>query len=283
VASAPIDDWPAVRGTIFYKMSGSGNDFVVLDGRFTDGSRWPAEQVRAVCDRRTGVGADGLVILTPATAESVRMAYWNADGSPGALCGNAALCSGRLAVALELVAPGEFCLLTDAGVVRVRAAGEGDTAEIKVPDLQLPVEHSAVPPLTGERWHSLGRVGVPHLVIGVSRIEEVDVPSRGRQLRSHPSLGAEGANANFVAVEDGSFRIRTYERGVEAETLACGTGTVAAALALVARGEAQLPITFRSRGGLELTVRGVVEGTRASEVWLRGQGRLVYRGVWEDR
>ena len=283
MASASVDDWPAVRGTIFYKMSGSGNDFVVLDGRFTDASRWPAEHVRSVCDRRTGVGADGLVILTAATADSVRMAYWNADGSPGALCGNAALCSGRLAVALELVAPGEFCLLTDAGVVQVRAAGEGDTAEIRVPDLDLPVEHTAVPPLASERWHSLGRVGVPHLVVGVSRIEEVDVISRGRLLRSHPSLGVEGANANFVASEDGSWRIRTYERGVEAETLACGTGTVAAALALVARREAQLPVTFRSRGGLELTVRGILEGTRASEVWLRGQGKLVFRGVWEDR
>ena len=83
-----------MRGTLVYKMSGSGNDFVVLDGRFTDAARWPAAQVRAICDRRSGVGADGFVILTPATTDSVQMAYWNADGSRGALCGNAALCSG---------------------------------------------------------------------------------------------------------------------------------------------------------------------------------------------
>ena len=80
-----------MRGTLFYKMSGSGNDFVVLDGRFTEPARWSPAQIRAMCDRRSGVGADGFVILTPATPDSVRMAYWNADGSHGALCGNAAL------------------------------------------------------------------------------------------------------------------------------------------------------------------------------------------------
>jgi diaminopimelate epimerase len=263
-------------------MSGSGNDFVVLDGRFTDVIHWPAARVRAICDRRTGVGADGLVILTPATADSVHMVYWNADGSHGALCGNAALCGGRLAVALELVPPGEFCLLTDAGVVRVRAAATEDMAEINLPDMDLPREHGDIPALAGERWLSLGAVGVPHLVIRVDDVEAVDVVGRGRLLRSHMSVGPEGANVNFVAPAGGSWLIRTYERGVEGETLACGTGTVAAALALAARGEVRLPLTFRSRGGPELTVWAQTEGSRATGVWLGGQGRLVFRGVWED-
>jgi diaminopimelate epimerase len=271
-----------VRGTLFYKMSGSGNDFVVLDGRFTDATSWPAAQVRAICDRRNGVGADGLVILTPATGDSVRMAYWNADGSHGALCGNAALCSGRLAVALELVPPGEFCLLTDAGVVRVKAAATGDGAEINLPDVDLPREHAGIPAGNGERWVALGTVGVPHLVIRVDDIEAVDVAGRGRRLRSHGSVGPEGANVNFVAPGERSWLIRTYERGIEGETLACGTGTVAAALALASRGEARLPLSFRSRGGPELTVRAEPDGLRATGVWLGGQGRLVFRGVWED-
>ena len=262
-------------------MSGSGNDFVMLDGRFTDPSQWPADQVRAICDRRSGVGADGLVILTPATPDSVRMAYWNSDGSHGALCGNAALCTGRLAVALELVPPGEFCLLTDAGVVRVRSAGLGDGAEINLPDTDLPREHGGVPTDRGERWLSFGTVGVPHLVVRVDDIEAVDVLARGRTLRSHPSVGQAGSNVNFVAPQDGSWLIRTYERGVEGETLACGTGTVAAALALAVRQEAQLPLRFQSRGGPELLVRGQVNKSRAADVWLGGQGRLVFRGVWE--
>lgn len=270
-----------MRGTLVYKMSGSGNDFVVLDGRFTDASRWPAAQVRAICDRRSGVGADGFVILTPATPDSVRMAYWNADGSHGALCGNAALCCGRLAVALEFVPPGEFCLLTDAGVVRVRAAATEDGAEINLPDVDLPHEHGGIAAVAGERWLSMGSVGVPHLVIRVDNIEAVDVAGRGRVLRSHGSVGPEGANVNFVAPTEGSWLIRTYERGVEGETLACGTGTVAAALALASRGEAQLPLSFRSRGGPELSVRAEMAGPRATGVWLGGQGRLVFRGVWE--
>jgi diaminopimelate epimerase len=107
------------------------------------------------------------------------------------------------------------------------------------------------------------------------------VAGRGRLLRSHGSVGPEGANVNFVAPSEGSWLIRTYERGVEGETLACGTGTVAAALALASHGEARLPLSFRSRGGLELSVRAELAGARATGVWLGGQGRLVFRGVWE--
>jgi diaminopimelate epimerase len=272
-----------VRGTVFYKMSGSGNDFVVLDGRSTQPDRWPAERIRAVCDRRSGVGADGLVILTPAAPASVRMAYWNADGSHGALCGNAALCSSRLAVALELVEPGEFCLLTDSGVVWVTSPGPGEVAQVNLPDVELPREQRNVAAGRREHWACFGAVGVPHLVLRVADVNTVDVADRGRLLRSHSALGPEGANVNFVSPsETATWLIRTYERGVEGETLACGTGTVAAALALVAKGEATLPLRFRSRGGPELTVKADVTGARASNVWLGGEGRLVFRGVWED-
>jgi diaminopimelate epimerase len=281
VASAAIDDGSHLRGTLFYKMSGSGNDFVMLDGRFTDPSCWPAAQVRSVCDRRNGIGADGLVILTPVPTEGIRMAYWNADGSVGALCGNAALCSGRLAAILELVSSEEFRLLTDAGVVRVRAAAARDTAEINVPDTDIPRE-SRIPLESGERWLSWAEVGVPHLVMRVDDINDIDVNRRGRLLRSDESLGPRGANVNFVSPGPASWLIRTFERGVEGETLACGTGTVAAALALAARREAQLPLTFRSRGGPELTVRAAMTGSGASDIWLRGQARLIFKGAWEN-
>ena len=275
-----------MRGTLFYKMSGSGNDFVMLDGRSTTTDRWPPSEVKAICERRTGVGADGLVLLTPSTAGAVRMSYWNSDGSHGALCGNAALCGGRLAVHLELVPAGEFCLLTDAGVVRVSSPATGDEAEINLPDFDVPGEFKGTSLKRGERWMTLVDVGVPHLVIRVDDIEAVDVTGRGRSLRFDPSMGPAGANVNFVRPGAGSsdpWLIRTYERGVESETLACGTGTVAAALSLAARGEAGLPMTFRSRGGPELTVRGALDGSRATGIWLGGQGRLVYRGVWEAR
>jgi diaminopimelate epimerase len=265
-------------------MSGSGNDFVMLDGRSTTPDRWPPSQVKAICDRRTGVGADGLVLLTPSTAGAVRMSYWNSDGSHGALCGNAALCGGRLAVHLELVAAGEFCLLTDAGLVRVSSPATGNEAEINLPDFDVPGQFRGASLKRGERWMTLVDVGVPHLVIRVDDIEAVDVAGRGRSLRFDPNMGPAGANVNFVspaASASDPWLIRTYERGVEAETLACGTGTVAAAVSLAAREEAGLPLTFRSRGGPQLTVRGGLDGTRATGIWLAGEGRLVYRGVWE--
>jgi diaminopimelate epimerase len=275
-----------MRGTLFYKMTGSGNDFVMLDGRATKPERWSPGRVRALCDRRTGVGADGLVILTPAAPGSVRMSYWNSDGSHGAMCGNAALCSGRLSVALEMVPPGEFCLLTDAGMVRVISRADYDEAEISLPDVDLPRELPEIEAASGERWLSLGTVGVPHLVVRVDDVERADVLGRGARLRSDPRLGPAGANVNFIGRdgdEDAPWLIRTFERGVEGETLACGTGTVAAALALGSRAEASLPVRFRSRGGPELTVRARLEGSRASGIWLAGQGRLLFRGVWEGR
>lgn len=275
-----------MKGTAFYKMTGSGNDFVMLDGRGTTPDAWPPARVQAMCDRRNGVGADGLVILTPVTPGAVRMSYWNSDGSHGAMCGNAALCSGRLAVDLEMVAPGEFCLLTDAGPVRVISRTQGDEAEISLPECDLPRDLPGLLSDSGEHWFSLGTVGVPHLVVRVDDVETVDVSNRGRMLRSDPQVGPLGANVNFVSPPRSpgeAWFIRTFERGVEGETLACGTGTVAAALALASRGEAELPLSLRSRGGLTLLVRGHWKAARASDLWLAGQGRLLFRGVWEGR
>ena len=267
-----------------YKMTGSGNDFVLLDGRHTSAERWSASRITAVCDRRNGIGADGLVILTPDAPGRVRMTFWNSDGSQAAMCGNAALCSARLAVYLEMTGAGDLCLLTDAGVVRARADGTGDGAEINLPDTPPPVPVPGLEAVGGEHWLDFGNVGVPHLVVRVEDVERIDLMGRGRSLRFDPRPGPAGANVNFVsppASGSGPWLVRTYERGVEGETLACGTGTVACALALARRGEAELPLSFRTRGGPELIVRATVQDGRASDVWLGGQGRLVFRAVWE--
>ncbi len=273
-----------MRGIVAYKMTGSGNDFVVLDGRGTAPDRWPATRIAEICDRRNGIGADGLVILTPDGPGRVRMAFWNSDGSRAAMCGNAALCSARLSVYLEMVPAGDLCLLTDAGLVRARADGLGEASQINLPDFPIPGEVRGLDPAEGEEWLAFGTVGVPHLVVRVDDIEGIDLPGRGRALRFHPRVGQAGANVNFVAPPsrpDAPWLIRTYERGVEGETLACGTGTVAAAVALAARSEASLPLRFRSRGGPELLVSATLNGSMAADVWLGGQGRLVFRGVWE--
>ena len=269
---------------VFYKMTGSGNDFVMLDGRSVN-ANWSPSQIKLICDRRNGVGADGLVLLAPAPPDGLRMTYWNSDGSRGAMCGNAALCCGRLAVHLGMVPPGQFCLWTDVGGVLVQSSPLGHGTEINLPDFDLPQEFSRVPLAPGERWMSLVTAGVPHLVIRVDDIEAADPATRGRALRHYPGLSPEGANVNFIAgpgtpASHSPWLIRTYERGVESETLACGTGTVAAAVALAARGEGSLPVVFRSRGGPELAVRATLDDSRAKDVWLAGEGRLVYEGVW---
>jgi len=283
VAQAAVADRAFVRGTVFYKMSGSGNDFVMLDGRSTRPELWGPDRIRAICDRRRGVGADGLVILTPLSADSVRMAYWNSDGSHGAMCGNAALCSGQLAKQLEMIESGQFCLLTDSGPVRVRSSSH-EAAEINLPDLELPEVFRGIPLNPGEQWIDWLQVGVPHLVVRVEDIEQVDLPGRGRELRFHPATGPAGSNVNFVSPggqSEAHWLIRTYERGVEGETLACGTGTVAAGIVLARRDEAALPVVFRSRGGPALRVSAELSSCAATNIWLGGEGKLIFRGVWE--
>jgi diaminopimelate epimerase len=273
-----------IDATTFYKMTGSGNDFVVLDGRHHAESDWPPARVRAICDRRRGVGADGVVLLTPEPGRAVRIRYYNADGSHAALCGNAALCATRLVPALGLGQPERVSLETDAGPLEGRCVGPGWAAELLFQAANVP-QPVSLALRKGERQAFEGTVGVPHIIVVVDNVDRVDVPERGRELRFAPQGGPAGSNANFISRLDGSdadWAIRTYERGVEAETLACGTGTVAAALGLAGAGLAALPVRIRSAGGGVFSVAGRVDGLEASEVWLCGEGRLVFRGNLES-
>ena len=214
------------------------------------------------------------------------MTFWNSDGSRAAMCGNAgALQHAARGLPRAGASPATSACSPTPESYRARCDGTSDQAEIRLPDVELPAPaRTGLAAAAGERWLAFGTVGVPHLVVRVEDIETVDLLGRGRALRFDPRLGPAGANVNFVAPGAGGgepWLIRTYERGVEGETLACGTGTVAAALALAARGEAALPLRFRSRGGPELLVRAELNGSVAHDVWLGGQGRLLFRGVWE--
>lgn len=267
----------------FYKMTGSGNDFVFLDGRTDPAEAWPAERIRALCDRRTGIGADGLVILSQEPEGATRMAYFNADGSRAGMCGNAALCSTRLAARLGLALESGMLLHTDTGVLRTRCVGPGWAAELLLPDFAVPTPVD-LPLKPGERSMDLVTVGVPHLVLHVDQVEAVDVTGRGRPLRYDPAFAPAGLNVNFIgrapAGSEPEWILRTYERGVEAETLACGTGTVGAAFTLAHRGLATLPVRIRSWGGNVFSVAGRLDSAAGSarEPWLCGEGRLVFEG-----
>jgi diaminopimelate epimerase len=268
-------------GSVVYKMSGSGNDFVMLDGRLEPISRWPVERIRAVCARRTGVGADGLVFLEPGSGPgAVRFVYFNADGSPAGMCGNAALCATRLAGFLELAPAQGMVLETDAGDVRSRCLDD-KRAEIELPD-PGPLTVPAIDLASGERDVRFTTVGVPHLVLLVDDLAAVRVRERGRELRSHPAVQPDGANVNFLApAADGAWAVRTYERGVEDETLACGTGTAASAATLLTLGKIRgLPLEVRTSSGLILTVTATLAADgRLERPRLAGEGRFIFRGI----
>jgi len=273
-----------MKGSVFYKMSGSGNDFVMLDGRWAEPGAWTPERIRAVCDRRTGIGADGLVILTPEGGGRVRMDFWNCDGSRADMCGNAALCSTRLAAFLELAPAEGMTLVTRAGLFPSRCLPSGDEAEVNFPTFALPARPPGLEGREGEAGHALATVGVPHLVLEVTDLETPDLMTRGRELRSHPAIGPAGANVNFVAAtgEPSRWLLRTYERGVEGETMACGTGAVCAAIALAQSGRCRLPLAIVTRGGRVLNITATLSATHATDVWLKGEARLVFTGVLQD-
>jgi diaminopimelate epimerase len=269
-------------GIVFYKLTGSGNDFIALDGRYVAVEQVSPTLVAGLCDRRRGAGADGVMLLDPRTGGEVHFAFhfWNSDGSPGPMCGNGALCAIRLATILGF-APldAEVRFDTEAGIHRGRLM-KGNQSEIALPGCGFPLATPAVAVHPGERTPMLGSPSVPHLVLEVDDVNAVDVASRGPSLRHDPALGPGGANVNWVAaVGDSSWRMRTYERGVEAETLACGTGAVASALSLGILGKAASPVRIWTRGGLPLDVSWDSTGGRAASIRLRGEGRLIFRGI----
>ena len=265
----------------FYKMTGSGNDFVVFNA--ADGATGEIENpetIRLLSARGTGVGADGVVFVEKVAGGDVQMRYYNSDGSEAALCGNASLCSTNLAVELGLAQAGGFVLHTAAGSLPARIRDGLPEVDLE-PVSELRADASDLGGKAGEGRLGYARAGVPHVVVEVSDLASADVTGRGPELRNHPAL-ADGANVNFVARRpDGTFAYRTYERGVEAETLACGTGAVATAIMLSAWGESGLETTLITRSGLPLMVTLRRDGSawRAS---LRGEGRIVFEGLLRD-
>ena len=262
-------------------MTGSGNDFVMLDARVSTPDDWTPQDMQAVCARGTGVGADGVVFVGPGShAGAARMIYYNADGSHAAMCGNAALCSTTLAAHLSLGPAAGIELETDAGTYRSRALERG-RAELNLAPVATPAAVPGLGLVDGERQAALSRVGVPHLIVLVDDVDRVALQERGRALRFNAALAPEGANINFISVDDsGSWRMRTYERGIEGETLACGTGAVGAGCAIQDWGLGTLPLTMQTRSGCTLVVRATkAPSGRYEDVWLAGEGRMVFRGV----
>jgi diaminopimelate epimerase len=272
-------DLEAVMGQSvpFYKMQGCGNDFVFVDNRelaFTPETM--VEMVEPVCRKAFGVGADGMMFLDPAPAGSDLDYVWhffNADGSRAEMCGNGARCAARLAYLLGL-APARHVFGTDAGPIEAVVDVDSDQVTVLLTpprdlrlDLTLEIEQQQI------KLHSVN-TGVPHAVAILDSVEDVDVWKFGRAVRFHPEFAPAGTNMNFVAVEGpGRLSLRTYERGVEDETYACGTGAVASAVVARELGLTGDETVVTTTGGEEL---GVI--IKDGKTYLRGAATLVYRG-----
>jgi diaminopimelate epimerase len=264
----------------FTKMNGAGNDFVMLDNRLGD-VRLEAAQIARICDRHRGVGADGILLLETATnGADFRMRYYNADGGEAEMCGNGARCFARFARKVAGAAD-RISFETPAGVIGAELHGDSVTLHMSEPQdlrLNLPLPNAAG---DYEAIHFINS-GVPHVVVPVQRIEEVNVRSDGAAIRRHETFAPKGANVNFLEKRGRtSVAIRTYERGVEDETLACGTGVVASALIFAATEQIDGPITVGVRGGCDLTVGFEKNGDRFTKVTLSGPAEFVFEGTIE--
>lgn len=263
----------------FTKMNGAGNDFILIDNRAgtTDLER---RQIAHLCDRHRGIGADGVLLLElPANRADFRMRYFNADGGEAEMCGNGARCFARFANRVA-GAEGKISFETQAGVISAELASNLVTLRMTEPtDLRLNVKL-----LLREEEKTIHFInsGVPHVVIPVPKIDSVNVQLEGAAIRRHKMFSPNGANVNFIEKRaPNKIAIRTYERGVEDETLACGTGIVASALIFAATESARGPIDIIARGGDELQVgfEKVAEGFR--NVTLTGPAEFVFEGEIE--
>jgi diaminopimelate epimerase len=261
----------------FTKMNGAGNDFVLIDNR-AGKVKLTREQVVRLCDRHRGVGADGVIILVPSASAKADWAweFYNSDGSTGEMCGNGARCFGRF-VQKRTGRKGDFTFETLAGVITAKFQGDRVTVDLTPPtDLRL---NDLVPLSTGTLTIHSVNTGVPHAVLFVPDADKAMVAQLGPEIRRHPHFGPKGANVNFVQVlGPNHIRVRTFERGVEGETLACGTGVTASALISARVHRFTSPIKVRVQGGDQLDVSFAEIGGGFADVRLTGPAESVFDG-----
>lgn len=264
----------------FAKMSGTGNDFIVIDHRrpLVSTDQQP-DFVRGVCRRMFSVGADGVIFIENSEKADFSWRFYNADGSVPEMCGNGARCAARFAFARG-IAEKKMSFETLAGIIHAEVLNDdGDVSLLMTEPFDYKSGLKAE--LDGKNIEiSFMNSGVPHAVIFMD--EDVDIPVKewGNTIRSHELFAPAGTNVNFVqALADGGIRSRTYERGVEDETRACGTGAVASAILAAGKGLVKSPVTVTTSGGEKLTiVFNLGDDGTAEQVYLQGPARIIYIG-----
>jgi diaminopimelate epimerase len=261
----------------FTKMNGAGNDFVLIDNRARKVSL-SREQVVRLCDRHRGVGADGVLLLVPSASGQADWAwdFYNSDGSTGEMCGNGARCFSRFVQKLTGLSSG-FTFETGAGVITASFQGERVTVNLTPPG-ELRLNEAVRLSVGTETIHSLN-TGVPHAVLFVPDADKAMVQQLGPEIRRHPHFGRKGTNVNFVQLLGANrIRVRTFERGVEGETLACGTGVTASALISARLHGFTSPVKVQVQGGDELEVGFKDTGGAFADVRLSGPAAFVFEG-----
>jgi diaminopimelate epimerase len=263
----------------FTKMNGAGNDFILIDNRAGD-IDLNRSQIARLCDRHRGIGADGILLLENSSDHAdFRMRYFNADGGEAEMCGNGARCFARFANKTAS-AKDKISFETRAGVISAELAGDLVTLQMTEPtDLRL---HIPLRVNAEETMVHFVNSGVPHVVVPVTKLEEVDVSRHGSAIRYHQMFSPKGANVNFIEKRAADMiAVRTYERGVEDETLACGTGVVASALVFAVTENVKGPITVIARGGDKLCVGFDRTDKQFRNVTLTGPAEFVFEGTIE--
>ena len=266
----------------FFKMSGSGNDFILIDNRQgTLAVGNVVEFVKRVCTRKVSVGADGLFLIERSDRVDFRWRFYNADGSEAAMCGNGARCAARFAFLLG-IAGERMSFETGAGIIDAEVKGE--IVKVRLTDPRDLVMNDQLQIKNQTLFVSSLNTGVPHVVHFVRDPDGFDVFNTGRAIRHHEHYQPAGTNANFVSVLDShTLRVRTYERGVEDETLACGTGSVASALIAARKGQVESPVDVRVQGGELLRIYFEMTPDGFTKVYLEGKAKVVYQGkLWDE-
>lgn len=261
----------------FWKMSGAGNDFVCVDNRRKK-LRLTKKQIAALCHRQFGIGADGLLAVEPGDARhDFRMRYYNADGGEADMCGNGARCFARFAQKIAKFRKPTMAFRTGAGTVTGEFLGEEVRVGLTPP--QGEKLNQIVPTSAGPLTVHSVNTGVPHAVVLVEDVEKTDIVKLGAELRWHAAFQPKGTNVNFVQrLSARRLRVRTYERGVEGETLACGTGVAACALVASRVLGFRSPVEIRVQGGDLLKVYFEVTGDEFTQVRLQGPADFVFEG-----
>jgi diaminopimelate epimerase len=260
----------------FTKASGAGNDFVLIDNMDGKLDVDKAKLAVAVCSRHFGVGADGLLLLEPSDQADFFMRYYNADGSYGGMCGNGGRCVARYAYLQEIArSPMRFMALDH--IYEAEVIGQGVRLKMKDP---FDIRQAKTIQIENQKQDvCFVNTGSPHAVIITDAINNIDVETLGRQIRYHEAFAPDGANVDFMSLSGPSrIEMRTYERGVERETLACGTGAVASAAIAAIKHAFPSPISVKTRSGEELVVHFHSSSTKISDVFLQGSAHLLFTG-----